>query len=371
VKPANVLLTYDDGPQLLDFNLAYDPRSVSQAEAALNGGTLPYMAPEQLRAFLGPNLWEAVGASADIYSLGLLIRELITGAPPEAPEGGLPLREAIQVLLDDRPALRADLRAKAPETSHALEAVVNLALAHDPNDRYRTAEDFGEDLRRVAHRRPLKFAKNPSWRERLADFWYRNRVAAIAGTVAAVLTAGSASTVSSNWERWFVPVDQRLAFARAVELGREQRPEEAVALLTPLAREAPTNPLVNFHLGHCLVQLTSFVPASDHLLAALSTPEGFSELRGRAVEEPELVVLAESAGVALLREVPPRPAPGEDWSVHLSAADLLFALVLAVEPTRPLALKGTSNLAERRRNFPRAVEIYTTLIEGGGPSRRG
>ena len=68
------------------------------------------MAPEQLSAFLGPDRWESVGASADIYSLGLVLRELIIGEPPKAPEGGLPLREAIQSLLDERPSLRADLR---------------------------------------------------------------------------------------------------------------------------------------------------------------------------------------------------------------------------------------------------------------------
>ena len=70
VKPGNVLLTLYHGPQLLDFNLAESPHSVSQAEAAMHGGTLPYMAPEQIEAFLDPNLWGKVGAKADIYSLG-------------------------------------------------------------------------------------------------------------------------------------------------------------------------------------------------------------------------------------------------------------------------------------------------------------
>ena len=54
VKPANVLLTLGNGPQLLDFNLAHDPHSADQARAALRGGTLPYMAPEQLDAYHRP-----------------------------------------------------------------------------------------------------------------------------------------------------------------------------------------------------------------------------------------------------------------------------------------------------------------------------
>ncbi len=61
VKPANILLTINHGPQLLDFNLAESPHSADHAQAALRGGTLPYMAPEQIRAFLNPELWSNVG----------------------------------------------------------------------------------------------------------------------------------------------------------------------------------------------------------------------------------------------------------------------------------------------------------------------
>ncbi len=106
VKPANVLLASRDGPQLLDFNLAHDPHSIDQAEAALRGGTLPYMAPEQLEAFRDPACWDRVGGPADLYSLGLVLRELLTGEPPATPDPSLPLHRAIASLLDDRAALR-------------------------------------------------------------------------------------------------------------------------------------------------------------------------------------------------------------------------------------------------------------------------
>ena len=90
VKPANVLLTIMNGPQLLDFNLAESPHSADNAQAALHGGTLPYMAPEQIEAFLNPELWGKVGARADVYSLGLVLRELLTGQVPELPDDTLP-----------------------------------------------------------------------------------------------------------------------------------------------------------------------------------------------------------------------------------------------------------------------------------------
>jgi serine/threonine protein kinase len=64
VKPGNVLLTLHNGPQLLDFNLAESPHSAGHAQDALHGGTLPYMAPEQIEAFINPDLWGKVGARA-------------------------------------------------------------------------------------------------------------------------------------------------------------------------------------------------------------------------------------------------------------------------------------------------------------------
>ena len=89
-------LTLRDGPQLFDFNLADSPHSADQAQAALHGGTIPYMAPEQIEAFLDPELWDKVNARADIYSLGLVLRELVTGEMPELPPDNLSPQRAAQ-----------------------------------------------------------------------------------------------------------------------------------------------------------------------------------------------------------------------------------------------------------------------------------
>ena len=90
VKPGNVMLTFQHGPQLLDFNLSESPHAAQHAEAAMLGGTLPYMAPEQIEAFINPELWSKVGARSDIYSLGLVLRELLTGEAPDLPDEKLP-----------------------------------------------------------------------------------------------------------------------------------------------------------------------------------------------------------------------------------------------------------------------------------------
>ena len=114
MKPGNVLLTLQHGPQLLDFNLAESPHSADNAQLALHGGTLPYMAPEQIEAFINPDLWNKVGAKADIYSLGLVLRELLTGKEPEVPDRTLPPPRALRAVLDSRSFLEVDVRRFNP-----------------------------------------------------------------------------------------------------------------------------------------------------------------------------------------------------------------------------------------------------------------
>ena len=173
IKPANVLLTLHDGPQLLDFGLARALDSVESTDMALYGGTLPYMAPEQLEAFisLSPDLWKAVGAAADLYGLGLVLNELLTGRSPRAarPDDAIaPSCPRAARLEGGSPASRIAVGPRVPE---ALEAIVRHCLAFLPSDRYPDARSLVADLRRYLDLRPSSGA--PSWsRER--D--HRNRV---------------------------------------------------------------------------------------------------------------------------------------------------------------------------------------------------
>ncbi|HEX8199687.1 MAG TPA: protein kinase [Isosphaeraceae bacterium] len=191
VKPANVLLARREGPQLLDFNLAHDPHTPARAEDAHRGGTLPYMAPEQLASFLDPARWDDVGEAADVYALGLVFREILTGRPPEAPDPGTPLPEALRVLLGRRAAAPPSMRPLNPAVPHALDAIVARCLAPAPRDRYPDAPALAEDLQRFLDRRPLRYATNPS-RAEIAAHWlrrHRRRIAAALGAAAALAAA--------------------------------------------------------------------------------------------------------------------------------------------------------------------------------------
>src|SRR5262249_19624358 len=83
LKPSNVLLTPNGRAVLLDFNLSFDALRVEQRF----GGTLPYMAPEQLRAVDFPTDAEvgAVGPRSDLFAFGVLVYELLTGRHPFGP----------------------------------------------------------------------------------------------------------------------------------------------------------------------------------------------------------------------------------------------------------------------------------------------
>jgi serine/threonine protein kinase len=174
VKPENVLLSRRDGPQLLDFNLAHDANLGDQARAAHRGGTLPYMAREHLQAFLDPSLWPNVDDRADIFSLGLVLREMLTLKPIDRPLENLNLARTINDLIQKRGALPVPIRQINPRVPHALEAIVAKCLTEAPEDRYALASELAKDLRAYLDRRPLRTAKNLS-RVEITHNWVRRR----------------------------------------------------------------------------------------------------------------------------------------------------------------------------------------------------
>jgi serine/threonine protein kinase/Tfp pilus assembly protein PilF len=182
LKPANVLLTDEGRPLLLDFNLAEDTKLRGSAEGAMIGGTLPYMAPEHMAAFRRAS--GAIDARCDLYSLGVILFELLTGRHPFPVRKGSP-RETVPLMIEDR-AAPPPLRALNPAVPPSVEAVVRKCLAADPANRYQHAEDLREDIDRHLASRPLKFAPDSSRRERLLKWARRHPRLASSGTVAAL-----------------------------------------------------------------------------------------------------------------------------------------------------------------------------------------
>lgn len=162
LKPANILLADDGRPMLLDFNLSADTKRLPGGDAVV-GGTLPYMAPEQIAAFQERRA--CVDPRSDVYALGVILFELLAGRLPFPVAAG-PLEQRAAAGLRDRMAGAPKLRVLAPQVTPAVQSIVERCLAPRPEDRYPSADVLREDLQRQLDHLPLKHAADPSPLER-------------------------------------------------------------------------------------------------------------------------------------------------------------------------------------------------------------
>jgi uncharacterized protein (TIGR03067 family) len=185
LKPGNVLVTADGTPKVTDFGLAKrlaggaEDASPTQSGAIL--GTPSYMAPEQA----GGKRAE-VGAAADVYALGAILYELLTGRPPFQAE--TPLDTLLKVISDE-PAPPSRLRANVPRD---IETICLKCLSKEPARRYASAANLAEDLGRFLAGQPIQ--ARPVGRVARLWRWCRRRplVAALITALVVSLLAGSA-----------------------------------------------------------------------------------------------------------------------------------------------------------------------------------
>jgi WD40 repeat protein/predicted Ser/Thr protein kinase len=179
LKPANVLLAADGTPKVTDFGLAkrLDGGAGVTASGAIVG-TPSYMAPEQARG-----KGKEVGPAADVYALGAILYELLTGRPPFKAE--TPLDTLTQVLAEEPVPPRRLL----PKVPRDLETICLKCLAKAPAKRYASAGDLAEDLRRYQVGEAVAARAVGTWE--LAARWVRRHPAATA------LLAVSATAVAA------------------------------------------------------------------------------------------------------------------------------------------------------------------------------
>jgi serine/threonine-protein kinase len=335
LKPSNILVGRDGTVKLLDFGIA---KMLDRAgeETATRLFTPDYAAPEQLRG-------EPVTTAVDVYALGLLLYELLTGRRPResrgAGDGAEPLRPSAITLRDGTQSDAGQLAARrglAPDVLRRrlrgdLDAIVMKALRSEPAQRYASVGEFADDVERHLRDRPVR-ARRDGWSYRSGRFARRHRWALAASAVGVLALAAGLGV--ALWQA-----------------------HEAAAQRDVAVREADTaRRTVDVLVGVFKAANPGTRPGETVTPADLLT-EGEREVRLKLGAQPEQrAALLEALGRArngLGTYVEAEPVLEEALALRIAGDDRLAeaSVRLALSATRSRQSRNEDSLAEAERAY--------------------
>jgi tetratricopeptide (TPR) repeat protein/tRNA A-37 threonylcarbamoyl transferase component Bud32 len=315
LKPANILMADDQTPKISDFGLAKESdRDSGQTATGDIMGSPSYMAPEQ-----AGGVTKHITPATDIYALGAILYELLTGRPPFYGETAM---DTVFQVLSNEPIAPRQLQPKLPRD---IETICLKCLEKLPRDRYATAQELADDLRRFGLGEPIRALPVPTWMR--AVKWARRRpglAAAIStatlatlflivgGIVYNILLVGALRTADDERQRRDATLvqaqdvvdqllsgfsEQRLAHLPHSESLRHDLLTSSLALCEKLQAENPEKPELRWQVGRAqrqsadlqsLLGKTNEAAASyarsiatlDALVAEKSSPKYARELAG-------------------------------------------------------------------------------------------
>ncbi len=237
LKPSNILVNDAGEPKVLDFGVArLTDDEVSPATIATQAGqlvgTIAYMSPEQAAGDA-----DRIDTRADVYSLGVVLYELLSGRLPVDVDG-TPLLEALNRVREHEPARLGsfDTRCRGD-----IETIVGRALAKEPEHRYGSAAELAEDIRRHLNDQPIN-ARPPTASYHFRKFARRNKTLVGASAVVCLTVLGALVAVSFALNEAVtqreIADEQRSEAIKQREIADEQRAEarEQSAITTEVSR---------------------------------------------------------------------------------------------------------------------------------------
>jgi eukaryotic-like serine/threonine-protein kinase len=336
LKPSNVLLGLDGQPRVLDFNLASDVRN---AKSRL-GGTLPYMPPEHLNAVRHPEATAGqMDARGDVYSLGVILYELLTGTHPF---GRFPKAKSVRTAAEEMLARQKEgvrpIRDRNPDVRPRLARLVEKCLAFDPASRPATAAAVASELRRCysVQKQALQFLGTRP-----------GRVAVTAATVGLV----SAVTWMASAEARPAPVDYRALGMTAVAEGRYA---SAIPTLLTATQQDPNDAEAWLNLGRARLAQREWQAAKPALERAAQLQPGHGPTEATLAWSAAKVGAYDQADAAIRRAEDVGYAPAALYALRGYCrvqirddrpAEAALAKALAADPNNRAALVIRSRLA--------------------------